>query len=78
MQKKSPIPTLSTEATNVDVERRLSSVPAEDPFHLSRGIKSDQEISELRRRKGGKKIAEYHSKQNEVGDAITQLSLIVI
>ena len=55
----------------VDVERlsadRSNPASPSDPFQLSRGILTDSQISELRRRKKGKKVAKFHTRQNEVG-----------
>jgi hypothetical protein len=44
----------------------VSSVPS-DPFSLREGVKSEGELSELRkRRKTGKKLENFHRKQNDV------------
>jgi predicted nuclease with TOPRIM domain len=53
-----------------DVERSpgLSSVTQPDPFMFRVGLKTDEEIAEMRRRrKTGKGLARYQQKQNDVG-----------
>jgi hypothetical protein len=43
------------------------SVISEDPFSLRDGVKSEGELSELRKRsKSGKKLESFHRKQNDV------------
>lgn len=37
-----------------------------DPYEFRSAIKSDPELSDLRQRKHGKQLADYHKKQNEV------------
>jgi hypothetical protein len=53
-----------------DVERTSisgsSSILLGDPFQLSNGIVSDEQIVNLRRRKRGKRVAEYQLRQNNV------------
>lgn len=38
-----------------------------DPFNFGHGLKTDAEIAELRSRKRGKRLANFHRKQNAVG-----------
>ena len=38
-----------------------------DPYNIGHGLKTDAEIAELRSRKRGKRLANYHRKQNDVG-----------
>jgi len=40
------------------------SMPHRDPFNFGHGLKTDAEIAELGRRKRGKRLANYHRKQN--------------
>ncbi|KAF8891158.1 CDF-like metal transporter [Mucidula mucida] len=54
-----------------DVERAESLVSstttqASDPFELRNGVKTEGELTELRRRRGGNQVARYQSKQNEL------------
>jgi hypothetical protein len=42
-------------------------MPLRDPFNIGHGLKTDAEIAELRSRKRGKRLANYHRKQNAVG-----------
>jgi hypothetical protein len=37
-----------------------------DPYNIGHGLKTDAEIAELRRRKQGKRLANYHRRQNDV------------
>jgi hypothetical protein len=37
-----------------------------DPYNIGHGLKTDAEIAELRRRKHGKPLANYHQRQNDV------------
>lgn len=46
-----------------DVENTISEV---DPFSFRGGLKTDEELMVLRRRKKGKPLENYHRKQNEV------------
>ncbi|KAF8273829.1 CDF-like metal transporter [Lactarius quietus] len=39
-------------------------MPSRDPFNFGHGLKTDAEIAELRSRKRGKRLANYHHKQN--------------
>ncbi|KAN0135624.1 CDF zinc transporter 2 [Lactarius tabidus] len=39
-------------------------MPLRDPFNIGHGLKTDAEIAELRSRKRGKRLANYHRKQN--------------
>lgn len=39
-------------------------MPLRDPFNFGHGLKTDVEIAELRSRKRGKRLANYHRKQN--------------
>jgi hypothetical protein len=41
-------------------------MPLRDPFNFGHGLKTDAEIAELRSRKRGKRLANYHRKQNAV------------
>lgn len=47
------------------------SMPRRDPFNFGHGIKTDAEIAELCTRKRGKRLANYHRKQNAVGVSFT-------
>jgi hypothetical protein len=49
-----------------DAENAASSSAREDPFSLQDGVKSEGELSELRKRKRGKKLEMFHRKQNDV------------
>lgn len=49
-----------------DVERSSKMIIEEDPFAFKNGLKSDGELSELRKRKRGKRLVQYHSRQNAV------------
>lgn len=40
---------------------------SKDPYNIGHGLKSDEEIAELRNRKRGKRLANYHRRQNDVG-----------
>jgi len=56
-----------------DVERNsaFSSATQPDPFMIRAGLKTDEEIAEIRRRrKTGKRLAKYHQKQNDVCSCI--------
>ncbi|VDC05756.1 unnamed protein product [Peniophora sp. CBMAI 1063] len=62
-------PSSSKQDFPVDVERLSadrSNLAPRDPFQLSRGLLTDSQLTELRRRKRGKKVAKYHSRQNEL------------
>lgn len=59
-----------------DVERNsaFSSVTLPDPFMIRAGLKTDEEIAEIRRRrKTGKRLAKYQQKQNDVCSCILLL-----
>jgi hypothetical protein len=44
-----------------------SRIPVpKDPYNIGHGLKTDAEITELRRRKQGKRLAGYHRRQNDV------------
>jgi hypothetical protein len=47
------------------------SMTRRDPFNFGHGLKTDSEIAELRTRKRGKRLANYHRKQNAVGVSST-------
>ena len=46
-------------------------MPCRDPFNFGHGLKTDAEIAELRSRKRGKRLANYHRKQNAVRTSST-------
>lgn len=55
-------------AAEADAESPTTSrVTTNDPYNIGRGLKTDAEIAELRKRKGGKRLAHYHENQNDVG-----------
>ena len=45
-------------------------MPRRDPFNFGHGLKTDAEIAEIRNRKRGKPLANYHRKQNAVGSLL--------
>ncbi|KAF9654436.1 CDF-like metal transporter [Thelephora ganbajun] len=51
--------------SNGDVES-TTAIPDPDPFSFRSGIKTDEELVVLRRRKKGKPLESYHRKQNEL------------
>ena len=69
--------------TVVTDRRRLDSAPdtdaespttprittSNDPYNFGHALKTDAEITELRNRKRGKRLASYHRKQNDVCDS---------
>jgi hypothetical protein len=52
--------------TNADAENSVTVTTPKDPYNIGHGFKSDAEISELRSRKRGKPLANFHKKQNAV------------
>ena len=53
--------------SNEDVENTVSTTIADtDPFSFRGGLKTDEELIVLRRRKKGKPLETFHRKQNEV------------
>ncbi|KAI0323037.1 CDF-like metal transporter [Amylostereum chailletii] len=77
----SPIPSSSDTAVlpkvlavDVDVESssptKIAASSSGDPYSLVTGIKTDAEIAELRRRKKGKGIAKFHTRQNELIESL--------
>jgi len=54
---------------DVDAEspRIATSTTSRDPYNFGHGLKSDAEIAELRSRKRGKRLANFHQRQNDVG-----------
>jgi hypothetical protein len=60
--------------SNGDVEGTLSTaISHADPFSFRSGIKTDEELVVLRRRKKGKTLESYHRKQNEVRPSFVRL-----
>ncbi|KAI0050597.1 CDF-like metal transporter [Auriscalpium vulgare] len=55
---------------DADVERTPSKPGPHDPFCFSNGIKTDEELAQLRRRKRGKRLASYHRKQNNLIESL--------
>ncbi|EJU02838.1 CDF manganese transporter [Dacryopinax primogenitus] len=55
---------------HLDEETELQHPPAEgiqsDPYSFRRAIKTEGELQELRRKKGGRMLARYHARQNEL------------
>jgi hypothetical protein len=49
-----------------DVELTANVHKVDDPFSFRRGLKSDGELAELRRRRKGKRLEMFHRKQNDV------------
>lgn len=52
-----------------DIERTPSAKTSsiyQDPFDFRRSVKTDAELVEIRKRKGGKHLEQYHSRQNNV------------
>jgi hypothetical protein len=43
----------------------VKALPVYDPYSLSSGIKTSEELSVLRKRKAGKELTKYYEKQNE-------------
>src|ERR1700761_909022 len=60
-----------TDPENPNRATPQQSMPRRDPFNLGHGIKTDAEIAELCTRKRGKRLANYHRKQNAVGVSFT-------
>lgn len=53
--------------SNGDLEGSMSTgIRNVDPFSFRNGIKTDEELVDLRQRKKGKPLESYHRKQNEV------------
>ena len=52
----------------VDIESAIEGGknPEEDPLMFKSGIKTEDELGELRRRKKGKQLERFHREQNEV------------
>ncbi|KAH8831647.1 CDF-like metal transporter, partial [Flagelloscypha sp. PMI_526] len=44
----------------------VKALPVYDPYSLSSGIKTSEELSVLRKRKAGKELTKYYEKQNEL------------
>lgn len=42
------------------------SIVHPDPYQFSDGLKTQDELAELRRRKQGKKVEKFHRRQNDV------------
>lgn len=57
------VPDQDVERTSVTVS---SSILLGDPFQLSDGIVPDEQITSLRRRQKGKRVAKYQLRQNNV------------
>ena len=55
---------MSVQTVDVEGYPPSGSVASPDPFRIRYGLKSDQEIAELRRRRKG--LAKYQRKQNDV------------
>ncbi|KAF8665411.1 hypothetical protein AX16_000430 [Volvariella volvacea WC 439] len=53
---------------DLDIERTSvsSSIASRDPFQLKTGVVSDEDLAVLRKRKRGKQLAHYQSKQNDL------------
>jgi len=51
-----------------DLERtaEASSVLPPDPFNIRGGLLTDEQITELRCRQKGKRVAKFHQRQNDV------------
>ncbi|EJF67290.1 CDF-like metal transporter [Dichomitus squalens LYAD-421 SS1] len=49
-----------------NVERASVPQPVSDPFKFRSAYKTDEELSELRRRKKGKSLEDYHKRQNSL------------
>ncbi|KAI0249528.1 CDF-like metal transporter [Lactifluus subvellereus] len=49
---------------DVDAENSVTVTTLRDPYNFNHGFKTDAEIAELRSRKRGKPLANYHRKQN--------------
>lgn len=49
----------------------VKSAAYEDPFVFYSGIKSEQELAALRKRKQGKRLENYHTRQNAVRSALS-------
>ena len=52
--------------TDMDAENSVTVTTSRDPYNFNHGFKTDAEIAELRSRKRGKPLANYHRKQNAV------------
>ena len=54
---------------DIDIERTsaASSVLPLDPFNIRRGLLTEEQIAQLRQRRKGKRVANFHRKQNDVG-----------
>ncbi|EIM92410.1 CDF-like metal transporter [Stereum hirsutum FP-91666 SS1] len=60
-------------ASGNDIERTPSAkslASYRDPFEFNNGLKSEQELQELRKRKGGKPLERYHERQNALIHAL--------
>ena len=63
---------------NADAENSVTVTTPKDPYNFGHGLKSDAEISELRSRKRGKPLANYHKKQNAVCLSFSCFSFLLL
>lgn len=54
----------------------VKSAAYEDPFVFYSGIKSEQELAALRKRKQGKRLENYHTRQNAVRSALLVVAIV--
>jgi hypothetical protein len=61
--------------TAADIDAESPTTPhittSNDPYNIGHGLKTEEEIAELRSRKRGKRLAKYHRKQNDVSASIS-------
>lgn len=72
MLKRRPLQASELAVADHDVERVSGSSNnlLADPFQLSDGIVPDEIIASLRRRGGGKRLANYQLRQNDVRELV--------
>lgn len=60
------------EEQSLDVERVSKTLLEHDPLHFRLALKTDSELSELRKRRRGRLIAQYQTMQNAVSSIPSQ------
>jgi hypothetical protein len=65
--------------TAADTDAESPTTPhittSNDPYNIGHGLKTEEEIAELRSRKRGKRLAKYHRKQNDVSASVSSFFL---
>lgn len=68
---------ISRRSEDIEVAPKLQDGDLPDPYRIRAGLKTDDELSQLRRRRRtGKRLERFHRKQNDVSFSLIRIILM--